>query len=164
MIALLFAPFGCFSLDTWSRWDSGARRKMVDTFVWPKVAKSANGVGCPDPNIHPACGLVPHWRVGDYYSGTENTATFFFTPLYSILPHFQCILLCAGSMAVVNTQHIPTSKWLWSKITLKSVTISVSQRQYLCGIHFVFLLEKKARVKYYLAVEIAPNYNKRLTL
>lgn len=29
----------CLSLDTWSRWDSGARRKIVDMLVWAKVAK-----------------------------------------------------------------------------------------------------------------------------
>lgn len=93
----------CLSLDTWSCWDSGARRKIVDTLVWAKVAKSTNGAGCLDTNIHPARGPVSHWWVGGYYSGTENIATFFFTPPYSILPHFQCILLCGGSMAVVNT-------------------------------------------------------------
>lgn len=106
--SLQWSPFSllhlaaCLSVDTWSCRDSGARRKIVDTLVWAKVAKSTNGVGCLDTNIHPACGPVSHWRVGDYYSGTENIATFFFTPPYSILPHFQCILLRGGSMAVVN--------------------------------------------------------------
>lgn len=116
----------CLSLDTWSRWDSGARRKIVDMLVWAKVAKSTNGVGCPDPNIHPACGPVSHWRVGDCYSGTENIATFFFTPPYAILPHFQCILLCRGEHGCCKHTHIHTSKWVWSKMTLKIVTFCFS--------------------------------------
>ena len=65
--------------------------------VWAKVAKSTNGVGCPDPNIHPACGPVSHWRVGDCYSGTENIDTFFFTPPYAILPHSSVFYFAGGA-------------------------------------------------------------------
>ena len=161
MIALLFAPFGCL-LVSWYLITLRFRSKKKDsghaclgqgsknqptesvvqtqTFILPVVQCLTGESGT----------VIQELKTLPRSSSPHPTP---YSPISSVF------YFAGGSMAVVNTHTSIQAngsglKWLWK------LSLSVSHRQYLRGIHFVSLLEKKARVKYYLAVEIAPNYIK----
>lgn len=108
----------------------------METLARAEVVKSNSGVGCPDPDtglLRAAQCLTG--KSGTVVPGTGNVAVSSSLHPTPSSPIFERVFI-GGGYGGCNA-HVHTHKWVWFKVTLRTVITSVSDQQYLCVIYFV---------------------------